>query len=203
MSAARCTVLLLAGLAAVACSDNSSKSLTGPQRSPQQALSFDKLSEPSHKVVAGVTGHAEYDVAATPGITEKYEVTAERRADGRVTGELELKQERNGQTFHIHGTILCVETAGTVARLAAKVDRSTLPVVIPGYYLVWSVMDNDVNDHERRPDFSTEFFLFDQNSQSVAASHCTSGVNVGPFYPVKGHLEVRDPSTETPPGHRP
>ena len=202
MSMARYTVLLLAGLAMTACSDNSSRSLTAPQKSADQALSLDKNSGESQRVVAGVTGHAEFDVTATPGITEKYEVTAERRADGRVTGELELKQERNGQMFRIHGTLLCVQTAGTVARLAAKVDRSTLPVVQPGFYLVWSVMDNDVKDHEQRPDFSTEFFLYDQFSQSVAMAHCATGVNVGPFYPVKGHLEVRDPSTEVPPGRQ-
>lgn len=202
MSAARFTVLLVAGLTLVACSDNSSRSLTAPQKSAGQTMSFDKNSQSSHGVVASVTGHAEFNVTATPGITEKYEVTAERRADGSVTGQLELKQARDGEMFRIHGTLLCVGTAGTVARLAAKVDRSTLPVVKSGYYLVWSVMDNDVNDHEQRPDFSTEFFLFDQNGQSEATAHCSTGVNVGPFYPVKGHLEVRDASTETPPGHQ-
>lgn len=202
MSTARCTLLLLAGLAAVACSDNSSRSLTAPRTNAQQPLSFDKSSEPDHRVIAGVTGHAEYDVTATPGISEKYEVTAERRADGRVTGELEIKQTRNGEMFRVHGTVLCVETAGTVARLAAKVDQSTLAVVHPGFYLVWSVVDNDVNDHERRPDLSTEFFLFDNMNLNMAMAHCTSGDNVGPFYPVKGHLEVRDASTEIPPGRK-
>jgi hypothetical protein len=56
-------------------------------------------------------------------------------------------------------------------------------------------MDNDINDHEQKkvPDSSTEFAKFDG---TVAQAHCDVGVNVGPFYSVKGHLEVRDPATE-------
>jgi hypothetical protein len=106
-----------------------------------------------------------------------------------VTGELELKQTRNGDQFRIHGTIVCVTVQGKLGRLAARVDRSTLPVVHSGDYLVWSVMDNDAEGSNRKTDFSTEFFLFDR---TVAEAHCNVGVNVAPFYPVKGQLQVRD-----------
>ena len=185
-------LVVTAGLASAGCSDSARK-LTAPVAA--QALSFDQTQGPKQEVIAGVTGHAEYAVTATPGITEKYEVTAERRADGRVTGELELKQTRNGDMFRIHGTLFCVTVQGTLARLAARVDRSTLPVVRPGDYLVWSVQDNDLSGHEQRPDMSTEFFLYDG---TVAQAHCDVGVNDGPFYPVEGHLEVRDRTAQHP-----
>lgn len=185
-------LFLATGFALVGCSD-SARNLTAPAAIP--TLSLDQSPGPKQEVIYSVTGHAEYAVSATPGITEKYEVTAERRADGRVTGELELKQTRNGDVFRIHGTLVCVTVQGTLARLAARVDRSTLPVVHAGDYLVWSVQDNDVGDHEQRPDLSTEFFLFDG---TVAQAHCDVGVNVSPFYPVDGHLEVRDRTAKHP-----
>jgi hypothetical protein len=185
-------LFLATGLAFTGCSD-SVGNVTAPARTLSPSL--DQSPGPKQEVIFGVTGHAEYAVSATPGISEKYEVTAERRADGRVTGELELKQTRNGDMFRIHGTMVCVTVQGTLARLAARVDRSTLPVVHPGDYLVWSVQDNDVGGHEQRPDLSTEFFLFDGH---VAEAHCNVGVNVAPFYPVDGHLEVRDRTAKHP-----
>lgn len=193
MRTARGLFLLATAVALAACSDNASVNPTGPKAG--QAANFDKNSEAQHEVIMSVTGHAEYDVTATPGIQEKYEVTAERRADGRVTGELELKQTRNGEEFRIHGTMVCVTVQGNLGRLAARVDRSTLPVVHAGDYLVWSVMQNDAKGREGKPDYSTEFFLYDR---TVAEAHCDVGVNVAPFYPVKGDLDVRNRTAQHP-----
>lgn len=193
MSTARRLVLFMAGSVFLAgCSDNSSPDLAAPSRSVDPTASFDRQNQGTN-VTQSVDGHAAFDVAAAAGEREEYSVNAKARANGEVFGELELKQQRNGQEFTIKGTVACLSTNGDAARLAARVDRTNHPDVHVGQYLAWSVVDNDVKDHDRKPDLTTEFYLF---NQADAQAYCRTVLFAAPFYPVKGHLEVRNAASE-------
>lgn len=187
-------VLFMGGAFLASCSANSTDAITRPLTAADAAVSLDKGQGTENKLTQSVDGHAAYAVTIVPGETEEYSVNAKRRADGTVFGELELKQQRAGAQYHIRGVMACITATGTTARLAARVVYSDQPNVQAGQYLAWTVVDNDVNDHDHhQPDLTTEFFLFDQ----VAAQlHCDSGFNLAPLYPIKGHLEVRDAATE-------
>lgn len=192
MSTARRLVLCMAGSVFLAgCADNSSPNPTAPSRSMVPTVSLDK--NPGRDVTQSVDGHAAFDVLAFPGEREEYSVNAKSRANGEVFGELELKQERNGQHYKIHGTMFCLTTDGDAARMAVRVDRSNHPDVDVGQYLGWSVVDNDVTHHEKNSDLSTEFYLFDAAS---AQAYCRTVLFAAPFYRVKGHIEVRNETSE-------
>lgn len=191
MSKVRCWVLCVTVSLLVGCSDNPTGVFTHLQSPGSPA--FDRGQGDRNMFVASVDGHAAFEIPGLPGFFDEYSVNAKRRAGGSVVGELELRQQRYDGEYHIHGTMLCVTATGSTARLAARVDRSDHPDVHPGQYLAWTVTDNDANDHDRRPDLSTQFFLYDQ---TVAQFHCDVGLNIGPQTPIRGHIEVRDATTE-------
>ena len=69
-------------------------------------------------VVQSLTGH--WEVIGSSGNLNKISVTAEKRLDGTVTGQVQYEQfTEDGLSILAHGTVLCLHVEGNIARLAA------------------------------------------------------------------------------------
>ena len=170
------------GLALSACSDSASNRLTSP-KSPS-SLELDRTTGKPQIVTGGV----EFLLPEAPGIVTptRYEMAAIRNPSGDVKGELEIHVQRaTDQVFH--GELVCFQTVGNSAHLAARVTRSNVDFVPPGTYLAWSVVDNG-EGRRSAPDQTSNFFIV---SEQLALLHCMNGGINPPLYPVAhGNIQV-------------
>jgi hypothetical protein len=117
-------------------------------------------------VVQSLTGH--WEVIGSAGNLNKISVTAEKRLDGTVTGEVQFERFTDeGLSILAHGTILCLRVDGNVARLAAAgeetVDGTTTPV-----FGILTAIDN--GEGNPNPDKATN--LLGVMVEEHALSHC-------------------------------
>lgn len=88
-------------------------------------------------VVASASGGGNIDLFGTIRV---FSFTAEKRADGTVTGEFEIRYEPFGAV--IHGETECLRVNGNTAVMTGMVTFSTLPDVEPGFLGTTTVVDN-------------------------------------------------------------
>ena len=170
------------GIMALACSDRTTSKITGLQ--PTE-LNADRSSDGAdRRIVQSIHGHADFVASVVASGEIRYEVQAKQSAAKGPEGEFEWKGVSE-PTFDIHGAVFCFTVVGNTARVAGVVERSSNPNVRAGDYLIWNFVDNDATKHG--PDMSTAALRV---TQPVATAECTGGQNTGPYFPVRGRLEV-------------
>jgi hypothetical protein len=120
------------------------------------------------------------------GATHRWRFTA-RAGPAGVSGELELLAGPAG-SLRLLSTIVCARADGAmgIARLAARVERSTVSLAPVGSFLVWTVVDGGggVLAVDRASD------LVPIVDPAVAKGHCSTGLL--PLSPLEGgRIQVR------------
>lgn len=186
----RCVIATAVVLMALGCADQTASRVTGLR--PTE-LSADRASDGADgKAVQAIHGHADFVASVVASGEIRYEVEAKQSVAKGTQGEFEWMGVSEPR-FRIHGTVFCFTVVGNTAHIAGLVEHSSNPNVHPGDYLVWSFVDNDATKHG--PDLSTAALRV---PQEVGVAQCAGGVNTGPYFPVRGRLEV---SPEAGEGH--
>ena len=185
-------------MAIVGCGDSSA---TRPTPATVVAPSLDKSSDANGRGVEQlVTGAASINVPLFDNANQSYVVAAKERGDGAFFGLMDLVQSLGSTRNVMKAETYCFTIVGNTGRMAARVTQSTTPDVVPGSYLIWTVMDNHpANDGDNKakagksaPDMSTAVFRV--NTAAEADWHCLVGIDLAPFFPVKGAINVNDKS---------
>ena len=139
-------------------------------------------------VIQSLTGH--WEVIGSLGNLNKISVTAEKRLDGSVSGEVQYEQfTEDGMSILAHGTVLCLTVNGNTARLALAGEQTTDAGTKSGFAILTAIDNGEGNPN---PDFATN--LIPVMAEERAVSHCS--VPVVPdtrALPVqRGNLQVRD-----------
>lgn len=178
--------LLGSAAAAVACGGRDS---TAPSARPEPtsvSLDASRFSRGEQSV----TGSAAVNLPPNfGGAREFYTLRAVRHGDGSVSGHVvEVSRQQGGQ--RMRGKIFCFTIAGDTARVAALVEKSTVPFGPVGTYVVWTLVDNG-RGKRAHPDQTTDFFF--NGTQAQAQQHCDVGLReIAPLFPsIRGNLEVR------------
>jgi hypothetical protein len=105
--------------------------------------------------------------------THRWRFTA-RAGPAGISGELELLAGPAGGP-RLLGAIACARADGATgtARLAARVERSTVPLAPVGGFLVWTVVDNG-EGARAAADLASE--LVPIVDPAVARGHCSAGL---------------------------
>jgi len=178
--------VLLAGTAAVAaCGGRDSVAPTTRLDPMRASLDANRSSQSEQSV----TGRAAINLPPNfGGAREFYSLDAFRHGDGSVSGNVvEVSRQEGGQ--RMEGSIFCFMIVGDTARMAALVEKSTVPFGPVGTYVVWTLVDNG-RGKGATPDETTDFFF--NGTQAQAQQHCDVGLpGIAPFFPsVGGKLEV-------------
>jgi hypothetical protein len=183
-------VVLLLGAVALGCTAAPDRGVTGPNaRLDRVDAAFDRVAAASG-TQQQVTGFANILLPFFQNAEEKYSNSAIRHADGTVSGQFELKSAQDGG-LRIHGDVVCFTIIGNMARLAGQIDQSSTPSIPEGTYVIWTVVDNGEGQNDP-PDLTSDF-IGPFTGAGAAAFHCSTGINVGPFYPVQsGNLQVHE-----------
>lgn len=138
-------------------------------------------------VMQSLTGH--WEVIGSAGNLNKISVTAEKRLDGTVTGEVQYEQfTADGLSIHAHGSVLCLHVAGNIARLAAI--GQVVGEAAPRYVIITAI---DNGEGGPNPDKATNLLAVMQLEHAL--SHCgeTPLVPDTRALPIqRGNLQVRD-----------
>lgn len=176
-----CAALLASALVAAGCAGTDA---TAPSAVKANAVLDRGVSNGAEQ---RVTGSAFIILPWANNAPEQYSVSAIRHADGTVSGELEEFSAQDGGQ-RVHATIACFTVVGNTARLAAKVDRSTVPFGPVGTYVIWTLVDNG-QGKSAPPDLTTDLFF--GGDERIALFHCNAGVKLDPFFPsLRGNLQV-------------
>src|SRR4051812_23581508 len=113
-------VVLVAGIVG-GCTDRPGSNIVAPvdpqlSKEEQAGLGFG-----SNPLRQAIEGHATF--IPTSGMEQKYEVEAEGLLDQLAKGQFEYKGTRNGP-FRVHGSVYCFKVQGTLARVAARIEKS-------------------------------------------------------------------------------
>jgi hypothetical protein len=179
MLTTRTRLALLLGVAVAGCT-------SGPDGALAPHRTLDPL--PAFSVRGAtqqVTGHANVFLPSFDA-EQKYSNSAIRHADGRVSGQFELRSEQDGGV-RVHGRLTCFTIVGNnMARMGGVIEQSSLPI-LAGLDVVWTIIDMGEGSGDP-PDLTSDFF---PAPTGVAQAHCAVGFELGSFLPVLGgNLQV-------------
>lgn len=118
------------------------------------------------------------------GVAYRWAFVARESAAG-VSGELELLMLPGRE--RVHATVVCasISEATGAARLAARVESSTSPLVPVASFFVWTVVDASTGG---APDLASE--LVAVGDLEIALGHCAAGLL--PLARVlRGHVDIQ------------
>lgn len=158
--------------------------------------STDKSSAPSSETLdadlQSATGHVEF--IGRQGGENRYSFSAIKRvhpASGEtvIQGEVQYQSHRpDGTVIDAHGTVICVEIEGNVARVGLVGDHVTgVPEGTPNFAYFTVVDNGEGNDP---PDLASNLFSAPENT---VLQHCATGhVPAPPMFPILlGNVQVR------------
>ena len=180
----RSRAMVLCLVAVVSCGTGADT--TAPSAASRQMVPEPSLSRAGNREER-VTGEVTINLPYYNNALERYSVSAIRHRDGDVSGEFEeFSAQEGGQ--RVHARVHCFTVVGNMARLAALIEKSSVPFGPKGSYVIWTVVDNG-EGKKAAPDQSTDIF-FGAN-QAVAEQHCRVGYNLAPYFSsIRGNLQV-------------
>src|SRR5207248_959682 len=126
--------------------------------------------------VQSATGHVEF--IGRQGADNRYSFSAIKRVQPStdetvIQGEVQYQSHRpDGSVVDAHGTVICVEIDGNVARVGAEADHTSgLPEGFPGF-AYFTVVDNGEGDNAALPDMASNPFT---GTEAVVRQHCETG----------------------------
>ena len=189
MSLPRLAPWLLLAASLLACSD--SARVVAPTRLTAAAAALaDKESTGNDESPQSVVGEAVFE-PTDQGVSDvHYSLEGKRHKNGVVDGEFKMSLIRDGQRESYKGEVFCFGLVGNTAHVSVKVVRSGNPNVLPGQYLMFTVVDDDQSGPERgnhSPDLTSFFFRTD--AAAIAEVNCDFGNSLR-MYPVRGKFEL-------------
>jgi hypothetical protein len=140
-------------------------------------------------VSAGVHWDVPLPNAFDVSLGNNLELKARKDAGGNVTGHFRYVQTDDGVPFTFSGSITCLDTYGSRAKLGGVIESSTDPTIPVGSYGWFQEFDNGEGAHAA-PDQST---LMGVGDQAANEAFCASP-NLPRFGPwdVQGNIQVRN-----------
>jgi len=171
--------LCVVGLA-TACTSDSGR-ITGARPSAMAPISRD-----ANPVLQSVTGH--WEVIGRSGNLNKISVTALKRLDGTVSGEVEFERfGTHGDSVRAHGTVICLTVDGNTARIGAMGNKPDPNGVTQFGFL--TAVDNG-EGKQAPPDQGSN--LVAPVSEERARLHCEMPPITPPiFNSLRGNIQVR------------
>ncbi len=119
-------------------------------------------------------------------VIDRYEFSAVRHSDGRVTGRFNFRSRYDDVEVRATGEVLCVTVTGNRARIGGIVRQSDFEQGIPvGSQLFWSVTDNG-EGHNDASDTASPLL-----GTADAAGFCAGGAPALEFAVGRGNIQVR------------
>src|SRR2546430_14403979 len=119
-------------------------------------------------------------------VVDRYEFSAVRHQDGRVTGNFNFRSRFANAEVRARGEVLCVVVTGNRARIGGIVRQSDFEEGIPvGSQFLWSVTDNG-EGHNDEPDTASPLL-----GTTNAAAYCAAGAPAPEFPSGKGNIQVK------------
>jgi hypothetical protein len=119
-------------------------------------------------------------------VVDRYEFSAVRHNDGRVTGNFNFRSRFSNVEVRARGDVLCVAVNGNRARIGGIVRQSDFEEGIPvGSQFLWSVTDNGEGSNDE-PDTASPLL-----GTADAASYCAAGAPPPEFPSGRGNIQVK------------
>jgi hypothetical protein len=140
-----------------------------------------------------VSGGVHWDVplpnAFDVALGNRLEFNARKDAGGTVSGHFKYFQTDDGVPYAFSGSITCLQTYGSRAKLGGVIESSTDPTVAVGSYGWFQEFDNGEGANAA-PDQST---LMGVGDEAANEAFCASAAlpRFGPW-DVQGNIQVRD-----------